>query len=325
MMKSFLKAVPIPMCGLILGLASLGNLMKEYNLIGIGNTMGIVAGLLMLLILAKVLITPQQIITDLKNPIVASVSPTFTMAMMVLCTYLTGIPALSVFAKGLWLLSVGVQYLLILYFTYVFVIRPSVKMEHIYPSWFIVYVGIGVIAVTSPSFSVAIGQLNFWIALVFYLLLLPIILYRVFIHQQMPEATLPLTTIVTAPGSLCLTGYLKAFAEPNMMLVVSLLILSQALYFITLVKVLPLHKIDFYPSYAAFTFPLVISAIAIATFNHKLGFGDLLGTCMNYLGVAEACIATVVVLYVLAHYAHHLYQQFRKIRVEAGLSSERIF
>lgn len=323
-MKKFLKTVPIPMCGLILGLASLGNLMKEYNSPIIGNLMGSVAGLLMLLILVKLFFLPHHTIKNLQDPIVASVAPTFTMAMMVLCTFLTAIPALSVIAKGLWLAAVVVQYLLIFYFTYTFVIRPSVRMEHVFPSWFIVYVGIGVIAVTSPSFSIVLGQINFWIALIFYLLILPIILYRVFIHQQMPEATLPLTTIVAAPGSLCLTGYLKAFAEPNMPLVIGLLILSQILYLITLFKVLPLRKINFYPSYAAFTFPLVISAIALATFNHKLGFGGLLGTIMNLLGMGEAVIATVVVFYVLGHYGNFLFHQVQKIRQEASQKSERM-
>ena len=105
-MKHFLKAVPIPMCGLILGLASLGNLMKAFNFVTVGNVMGIVAGAMMLLILARILFLPLHSLNDLKNPIVASVAPTFTMALMVLCTYLTITPGLTTLAAIIWLAAV---------------------------------------------------------------------------------------------------------------------------------------------------------------------------------------------------------------------------
>lgn len=312
-MKHFLKAVPIPMCGLILGLASLGNLMKAFNFVAVGNAMGIVAGAMMLLILARILFLPLHSLNDLKNPIVASVAPTFTMALMVLCTYLTITPGLTTLATIIWLAAVVIHYALVLYFTYVFVIKPQVGIQHVFPSWFIVYVGMGVVAVTSPSFSILLGQISFWIALVFYVLLLPIILYRVFVHKQMPEATLPLMTIVAAPGSLCLTGYLKSFSEPNVALAVALLIVSQILYFVMLSKITRL-RLNFYPSFAAFTFPLVISAIAITTFNQVFAPVGTIGILLSLLSIFETIVATAAVFFVLAHYLHFLYKEAQGIR-----------
>jgi len=58
---------------------------------------------------------------------------------------------------------------------------------------------------------------------------------------------------------------LNAFDNKNILLVTLLIVLSQGLYFVILTKLPKLLVIDFYPSYAAFTFPLVISAMAVTT------------------------------------------------------------
>lgn len=317
LMKHFLKIVPIPMCGLILGIASLGNLVKDYGLMTVGNIMGIVAGVLLVLILAKIFLTFGHVKDTLKDPIVASVSPTFTMASMVLCTYLTQFEALKTLATVLWFVAIVIHYGLMVYFTYHFLIKPSVAIDHLYPSWFIVYVGLGVISVTSGKFVPEIGQINFWIGLVTYLVLLPFIIHRVFRVKNMPDPTLPLITIVAAPGSLMLTGYLNAFSQPQMWVVVPLLILSQVLYWFIITRIVKMFTLPFYPSYAAFTFPLVISAFAITFASHyltKAGF-DL--PWLAGLALVETVIATIVVVYVLGHYLNFLRKQAVALKKEA--------
>ncbi|HCT6938272.1 TPA: C4-dicarboxylate ABC transporter, partial [Enterococcus faecium] len=47
-MKNFLKIIPIPICGLILGLASLGNLFKDYHHVALGNLTGGISMILMI-------------------------------------------------------------------------------------------------------------------------------------------------------------------------------------------------------------------------------------------------------------------------------------
>ena len=120
-------------------------------------------------------------------------------------------------------------------------------------------------------------------------------------------------TIVAAPGSLCLTGYLKSFSEPNVALAVALLLVSQILYYVMLSKITRL-RLDFYPSFAAFTFPLVISGIAITTFNQVFAPTGVLGSIIGLLSVLETIIATIAVLFVLAHYLHFLYKEAQGIR-----------
>lgn len=86
-MKNFLKIIPIPICGLILGLASLGNLFKDYHHVALGNLTGGISMILMIFIFVKLFILFEHTKQTLHDPIIASVSPTFTMSLMVICTY----------------------------------------------------------------------------------------------------------------------------------------------------------------------------------------------------------------------------------------------
>lgn len=305
-MKEFLKCVPISICGLILGLASLGNLVKEYGHLRLGNGMGICAGILLLPVLAKLIVTFTHAKQGLEDPVIASVAPTFTMAVMVLCTYLLQIEGIAPFVKYLWVLAILGHYGLMAVFTFRFLIKPSVKLAHLYPSWFIVYVGLGVIAVTSGRFSPLTGQINFWIGLFTYLVLLPLIIYRVFKIKNMPDPTLPLITIISAPGSLELTGYLKAFPHPQLGLVLLLLLLSQVLYGFILTRLVKLLPLPFYPSYAAFTFPLVISAFAATEAARYLSAAGYSAEWLELLAKSETLLAAAVVLFVLIHYLNFL-------------------
>ena len=75
-MKERIKKVPIPLCGVMLGTAALGNLLQSYSE-GIRYVCGIVAGLLLVLVLLKLCLFPGLVKEDMKNPIMASVAGTF--------------------------------------------------------------------------------------------------------------------------------------------------------------------------------------------------------------------------------------------------------
>jgi len=114
-MKHFLKIVPIPICGLILGLTSLGNLLKDYHLTHLGNFVGAIGMLLMLLIIGKLILLFEHTKQHLYDPIVASVSPTFTMSLMVICTYFVSFKSIAPIVKLIWLAAVIFQIILVLY------------------------------------------------------------------------------------------------------------------------------------------------------------------------------------------------------------------
>lgn len=298
---NFLKKIPIPMCGLILGLVSLGNLFFSLHYYKLSYLYGGIGLFLMCLILLKIIFTLNHIVLTLNDPIVASVSPTFTMSLMVICVFLSHFFPNSQFLLVNWYLSVLLHFILMIYFVAIHIFPTKITIEHIYPSWFITFVGIGVISNTSVNFNIGLGKVIIWVALFFYLILLPIIIYRIFIYKNMHISTFPLITIVTAPGSLCLVGYLSVTENKNIIFVIMLFLFSQFIYAITIILLIQLLKVPFYPSYAAFTFPLVISATAIT--ESSVYLSNYINTpWLEVLKTIEISIATLIVTYVTIRY-----------------------
>ncbi|WP_351876405.1 hypothetical protein, partial [Streptomyces sp. NPDC002599] len=99
---SFLKQIPLPICGLILGLISLGNLLYSKGYPILGNSYDMLGLFLMFLILLKIVLAMKHTISTLNDPIVASVSPTFTMSLMVLSVFLKRLSAFSLLANVTW-------------------------------------------------------------------------------------------------------------------------------------------------------------------------------------------------------------------------------
>lgn len=306
-MRIFLKSIPLPMCGVVLAVLSLGNQIYNYHLEALGELFCGVGAVLMCFILAKIIFVFEHTRHDLKNPVIASTTPTFSMGMMVLCTILMRWFPHFEWIKYLWLIAIVVQFALIIYFTYYFLIASDVAIEHVYPSWFVIYCGIGIVPITCANFYTEVGRILFWVALFFYFLLLPVVIYRVFIHRKFEVHTIPLITILAAPGSLCLAGYLSgAFPHPHIVLVSLLVVVAQALYFVIVCRLPQMLKGDFYPSYAAFTFPMVICAVALskaATF-YTTAFPAL--SWLKYVAMAETVLATLIVVYVLIKYIHFI-------------------
>ena len=161
-MNNVIKKVPIPLCGVILGMAALGNLLQSYSE-GIRYACGIVAAFLLVLFVLKLILFPQMIKEDLNNPIMASVAPTLSMALMLLSTYVK--PFIGQAAFFIWIAAIVLHIVLILYFSKKFIL--NLQMPKVFASYYIVYVGIAVAAVTAPAYEqLGIGMAAFWFGFV---------------------------------------------------------------------------------------------------------------------------------------------------------------
>ena len=137
----------------------------------------------------------------------------------------------------------------------------------------------------------------------------------------MPESTIPLLTIMTAPGSLCLAGYISMGGHLYMPLVVFLLILSQCIYGIVVVNLYKIMQVTFYPSYAAFTFPLVISATALVKVKPLFAEKVYLTSLLNILSTFELLLAVAIVSYVFIRYC--IFYSKEKITRKSGIKLKR--
>jgi len=293
----------------------LGNLLSSYGMI-FKTILGVISLLILILLLMKIAWNTKVVMEDLQNPAIAGIASTFPMGITLLSTYLH--PHMPLIAYGICGIGILTHCILIIYYTKRFILNFT--MQKVFPSYFVVYVGIAIFSVIAPIFNIAwLGQIFFWFGFITYLILLPIISYRVLAIKSIPESLLPTLTIFAAPASLCLTGYLNSFQEKNMVIVWFLTFLSITMLLGVLIYMPRMIKLKFFPSYSAFTFPFVISAIALKTIDAFLVKLHQEVPLFRYLVHIEEILATVFVIYVLVRYISFLFLQDVQVKQQNSI------
>lgn len=315
--KQTLAAVPTPMAGLALGIASLG--WSWETLVDLHHysqwTGAAIASVLLLILSAKFLLHSDLLRQDLAHPVVGSVVPTFAMALMVVSNSLSYASALA--GDLLWSFAV----LLHISFLVGFIYHRSKHFSlcHMVPSWFIPPIGI---VVADVSFS---GNIHLaWVAhaaLIFgmlsYAIMLPMMIYRLIFTEQIPDAAKPTLAILAAPASLSLAGYLTVIEQPSPVIVGLLFGIGVLMTSIIYLCFFKLMRLPFSPGYAAFTFPMVIGATALfkmSVWMESVGMAAEYVQQINALAEFELLVATVVVSYVCLRYLH-FYQPSKVLAV----------
>lgn len=295
--KRFVSAVPLPIAAVALSMATLGNMLM-LDIPQLRPILGAIAMILLGLILLKFILSPRSLAADLKQPVISSVASTLPMALMVSATYIMKFQ--KEMATTIWYLAICLHVSLICFYTFYHL--RIFKIDKAIPSLFVLYVGIAAAAVTCKPFNQRLGQILFGFALLVFLILLPLVFLRLFKRPSLPSPARPTEMIVAAPASLCLAGYLGSYDEIQYSLALALLILSQILYFYSLPKLPKLVGKTFYPSYAALTFPLVITAFSLKSFLNydQAGLGK--NSLLQIIVHIEIAIALLVSFYVLFRY-----------------------
>ena len=296
---NIIKNIPIPIAGLILALLSLGNLLQDIHP-HVRYLFGAIGVVLIILVVLKVIQYPSDIKNDFKNPIIVSSSGTFSMSLMLLSTYLSSfIPSI---AYILWIIGISLHILLMIYFTYNFIIR-NFDITTVYPSYWIVFVGITMGAITAPTYGLQeMGFIFFMIGFIAMLVTTPVIIYRYVRHDEIPDMNKPLICIFTALFSILIVGYLNSSKTASIEFITVLYLIACLFYIFALYKLIEYRNLDFYPSFSAFTFPFVISAIATKGVLKTVGSNIALSLILTF----ETIISIVIVFYVLSEYMRFL-------------------
>ena len=316
---SFLKRVPLPLCGVALGLAALGNLLAAYSPY-LKILCGVLAFVGILFVTCKYLTMQSVFVTDMKNPLTASVSGTYTMTLMLLAGYIK--PLIPEFAMILWYVAIVLHFVLIVYFTLNFILKIKIPddLMKVVASYFIVYVGIVVASVTAPAFNnIALGKICFWIGFILYI---PLFFYVSFRYIKLGNKKIEakaLACIYAAPASLCVAGYISSFEQKNITFLTGLYLFSLLIYLLGLFVVADLFlsfannkEFKFYPSIAGITFPFVISAIAAKQFNAVLTKMDIQNGIRPILPLIvkiELIIAIAGVAFAAICFAKHVFSK----------------
>lgn len=315
-MQDMIKKVPIPLCGVILATASLGNLLSTYSAT-VHHFCGIFATFLLSLVLLKAAMFPKMIVKDMQSPIIASASGTFPMSLMVLSTYV--VPFIGKDdAYILWLCAIALHLTLMVYFTCNFMLK--LKIKDVFASYFIVYVGIAVAAVTAPVHGREdIGAMTLTFGFFALFFLAGLITYRYLKHRDIPQGARPLFCIYAAPVSLCLTGYLQSVEKVSTAVVMVLLIVATVVYALVLSKAIQyLMRLPFYPSYAGFTFPFVICPTAASqALAHFESVGYSL-VALKVLVAIEIAVGIAIVSYTILRYMRYLFTDIEDELLASG-------
>lgn len=310
-MKYYFEAIPIPMSGVMLAFVSLANLLHALDATLPAHISFLIGILLFLSLMGKLVFATKTVVAEMQNPIIASVSPTFTMGTLALSSSLANYGVHSATIHTLWLLAAVTQIFIICYFIKAFIWKKGITIAHIFPSWLILFVGVAVMPLTAGDLSGRFTQGVLIFAICAFLIIAPIIILRGFIRKDLPEPTIPMLAILTAPASLCLAAYLVQF-KGSAVVLVTLYTLAQLLFFLVLTKLPTMLKLPFYPSYAALTFPLVITATATNEFIHAFQFEGIIKTVLSAYFALQLLVAICMVVYVLIRYVNYLSVQVKR-------------
>ena len=258
----------------------------------------------MAVFLLSILVDVKKFRTDMGNPIMASVSFTFPMAVMLLATYLN--PYIGGPAKVIWYVGVALHVVMIIWFSVKF-------LRGLCP-------GAGICQLVHrlcghrhgrhygrPPFQAApIGSACVVFGLVTLVVLLVLVTVR-YVKKPVPKPAQPLICIYAAPTSLCIAGYVQSVTPKSLPLLLVLWVLATVLFLFACVKFVQYLRLPFFPSYAAFTFPFVISAIAS---KQLMACAANLGSPLPFLSTVvliETVIATFTTLYALVRYLMFLF------------------
>lgn len=312
-MRYYFQAIPIPMSGVMLAFVSLANLFHTLGATLPAHISFFIGVVLFLSLIGKLVFATKTVVAEMQNPIIASVSPTFTMGTLSLSSGLANYGVHSAVIHTLWVLAAVTQIFIICYFIKAFIWKKGINIANIFPSWLILFVGVAVMPLTAGDLSGRFTQGILILAICAFIIIVPIVILRGFIRKDLPEPTIPMLGILTAPASLCLAAYIVQFNSSSTV-IVALYTVAQLLFFLLLTKLPSMLKLPFYPSYAALTFPLVITATATNAFMHAFQFEGTINTVLMAYFALQLLLAICIVVYVLTRYVNYLSVQVKQKR-----------
>ena len=290
---NIIKNLPTPIAGLALGSAALGNLLQPYS-----SSLQLLFNLLSLIIIVlltiKFTLGYDELKKEMENPVIATVLATYPMSIMLLASFSK--KYIGLLSMPVWIIGIFLDFCVVFYAIYNFIIKER-HINKIYPTWFITFVGPAVVTVTAINYNLeALGLIYFYFSYINYLILLPFVLYRVYKYKHYKDGDYPTITVFSAPGGLLLASYMIGVTQKSNIILAILIPLTILLFIFVLIQLPYLLKRKFYPSFSAFTFPLVICAISFQKTGVYYQLAEF--SILNILIHLSELLAIIIVIYV---------------------------
>ena len=308
-----LEHFPIALFSIIMGTTGLALVwLKAHAVLGlpvmVGEAVRGAASALFIILLViyfvKTLRYPQAVRSELRHPIRVNFFPTVSISLLLLSiAYLEAAPE-----AALWLWAAGAT--LHLGFTVAifgsWLHHTHYEIKHINPAWFIPVVGNIIVPVAGVRLGFAETSWFFFsIGLIFWVVLMTIVLYRLFFHEPLPARLAPTLFILLAPPSVGfiayvgMTGNLDAFARIlyYVALFLALLLASNALRFL---------RLPFFISAWAYSFPLAALTLATLIISTRLPGAFFQMLSYGLLALLSLVVAILALRTLAAVYRHEI-------------------
>lgn len=297
-----IRNLPTPIAGLALGSVALGNLLQAYS-----PTFQLIFSILSLIIIVlltiKFITNFDKLKEEMKNPVIATVLATYPMSIMLLASFSK--KYIGLLSMPVWIIGIFLDFCVVCYAIYIFIIKER-HISKIYPTWFITFVGPAVVTVTAINYNLeTLGLIYFYFSYINYLVLLPFVLYRVYKYKHYKDGDYPTITVFSAPGGLLLASYMIGVTQKSNLVLAILIPLTILLFIFVLIQLPYLLKRKFYPSFSAFTFPLVICAIAFQKSGIYYQLAEF--SILNILIHLSELLAIIIVIYVWYGFIKNLF------------------
>ena len=255
-----------------------------------------VAGLFVVLLffyVRKILRFRDAVIRELHHPVKMNFFPSISISLILLS--IVSLHTLPVAAEPLWLIGTVMHFGFTLYIMSVWIHHDQFEIHHINPAWFIPVVGNVLVPVAGMQLGYTeVSWFFFSIGIVFWIVLMTIIFYRIMFHSPLPEKLMPTLFILIAPPAvgflayMKLTGDLDAFARIlyYVGLFLTLLLVTQYRFFI---------RINFSLTWWAYSFP--VAAITIATLVMYEHTGSVMHAGLSWVLVTLLTLLIIMLLY----------------------------
>jgi len=300
---AWLVHVPVPLFATVMGLGGLGLAWRRaHEALGLPSVVGeavlalaavafvAVAGLY----LSKALRHPAAVKAEFAHPVRSSFFPTISIGLMILAG--AALPYAPKVAEMVWLFAAALHLTFAVTLMGRWIGRPH-ELQTFNPAWFIPVVG----NVLAPLVGVRLGYVEvswffFAVGVVFWLALLPVLLYRVIFHDMVPARLVPTLFIFLAPPAVGFLSYMQL--NGGVLDAAARVLFFTALFTaLLLVRLAPMFlKVPFAVSWWAFTFPSAATAVAGLSYHHALGGGAASATLAGALLAAATVIVALVTL-----------------------------
>lgn len=237
---------------------------------------------------AKLLRHRGEVLKELRHPIKLNFFPAISISLLLLA--IAFLPISRAVSEPLWLLGSALHLAFTLYVVSVWIHHEHFEVHHLNPSWFIPAVGNVLVPVAGmPLGYTDLSWFFFSVGLLFWIMLLTVIFYRVLFHNPINEKLMPTLFILIAPPAVGFIAYFKLTGELDAF--------ARILYFSGLFLTLLLFtqigrfaKLKFFLSWWAYSFPIAAITIATLLMHEQTGTAFYL-----YVGGALLLVLTAVV------------------------------